>query len=84
MTISLHQAASAAPPTPLGLAIAAALRALGAIARGVRAWLEAGRRAASDRDALASMSDRELKDIGLHRASASAVTDGMWVRDYQD
>ena len=54
-------------------ALAEALAALRGLARGVEAWLEARRRVAADRDALAAMSERELLDIGLDRASANAV-----------
>ena len=48
----------------------------------IACWLEARQRAAADRDALAQMTDRELKDIGIDRASASVVADRLWMRDY--
>jgi len=47
-------------------------------------WLEARRRAAVDRKDLANMSDRELQDIGLPRASIHAAAHGAWQRDYFD
>ena len=46
------------------------------------AWLALRRRASLDRDALAIMSDRDLMDIGVSRASVDAVADGAWMRDY--
>jgi uncharacterized protein YjiS (DUF1127 family) len=45
-------------------------------------FLVAQRRAAQDREALASMSDRGLKDIGVSRASVDAVANGTWTRDW--
>ena len=50
-------------------------------ARAVDAWLAARRRASQDRDDLAAMSDRELCDIGLSRASVDAAAAGGWSRD---
>jgi len=52
-----------------------------ATARAVETWLAARRRASQDLDDLASMSDRELCDIGLNRASVDAAANGGWTRD---
>ena len=49
-------------------------------ARALDAWLQTRRRAAQDRDDLVAMSDRELLDIGLSRASVDAASGG-WSRD---
>jgi uncharacterized protein YjiS (DUF1127 family) len=51
-------------------------------ARRIEGWLVARRRAADDRVALAQMSDRELADIGVPRASRDAVAGGAWTRDF--
>ncbi len=56
--------------------------ALRAIARSIDAWLAARQRAAQDLDAFASMSDRELRDIGMNRASTNFVALGGRIRDY--
>jgi len=45
------------------------------------AWLAARRRAAQDRADLATMSERELADIGLPRASVEPAARGAWSRD---
>ena len=50
-------------------------------ARALDAWLEKRRRAAQDRDDLVAMSDRELLDIGLSRASVDSAAAGAWSRD---
>ena len=50
-------------------------------ARAIDAWLAHRRRAAQDRADLASMSERELADIGVSRASVDAIADGSWTRD---
>jgi uncharacterized protein YjiS (DUF1127 family) len=52
-----------------------------ATARAVDTWLAARRRASQDLDDLASMSDRELCDIGLSRASVHAAATRGWSRD---
>ena len=54
--------------------------ALRAIARRIDAWFEARKRAAEDLELLAGMSDRDLRDIGIERASVNAVVDGTWMR----
>jgi uncharacterized protein YjiS (DUF1127 family) len=47
----------------------------------LHAWLDARKRAADDGAALATMSERELRDIGIDRASIDAVASGRWTRD---
>ena len=73
---------------PAALALEALSRALAGSARvarrtaaGLDRWLARRRRAAADLDVLASMSDRELADIGVDRASVPAVAAGTWQRD---
>lgn len=82
MTTSTHSAAATAPLARAFIAFGAAWRALGAIGRNLDEWSQARSRAAIDRDALANMSDRELRDIGLHRSCVNAATDRSWIRDY--
>ena len=57
-------------------------RTVRAVLQAFDAWLKARKRIAEDRDALANMSDRELRDIGIERASVNSVADGAWVREY--
>lgn len=73
---------------PAALALEALSRALAGSARvacrtavGLDRWLAHRRRAAADLDVLASMSDRELADIGVDRSSAAAIAAGAWQRD---
>lgn len=66
----------------IALAAVAGAEALHAAAVKLDAWLALRRRAALDRDMLASMSDRDLMDIGVSRASVDAIADGAWMRDY--
>lgn len=61
--------------------LAAALRASRGLARTIPGWLKARRRAADDRRALAGMSDRELLDIGVARASVNAIAAQRWTRE---
>lgn len=56
------------------------IEAVSDLARRVSDWLGARWRAADDRAMLAAMSDRELRDIGIERASVDAVADGLWMR----
>ncbi|HVJ72433.1 MAG TPA: DUF1127 domain-containing protein [Casimicrobiaceae bacterium] len=65
----------------LALALAVVLRALRTQARRLDAWFAARKRAAQDRRDLATMSDRELADIGVSRASVDAIATGGWSRD---
>lgn len=82
MTNSIQPPAStSAPLQALSCALIKAENALRGVARRIGAWLKVRARAATDRDALAGMSDRELHDIGLDRGSLSAVADGAWRRD---
>jgi uncharacterized protein YjiS (DUF1127 family) len=76
-----HHAGTATGLAPRSGAPDATTSALRAIADRIRTWLEMRERASADRDSLANMSDRELLDIGLDRASANAVADGLWMRD---
>jgi uncharacterized protein YjiS (DUF1127 family) len=59
-----------------------AMNALHAFARTLDSWLAQRQRTAQDLDALASMSDRELRDIGMNRASTNFVALGGRIRDY--
>jgi len=59
---------------------AAALRTLG---QQVDGWLLHRRRAAADRHELVRMSDRELRDIGVDRASIEPIVNGAWLREYR-
>jgi uncharacterized protein YjiS (DUF1127 family) len=59
-----------------------AMSSLREAAQRIEAWLEARSRISLDRDALARMSDRELLDIGLDRASVNVAAEGTWKRDY--
>ena len=74
--------ATANPPGPVLSTFSDAINALHAIARSIDAWLAARQRAAQDLDAFASMSDRELRDIGMNRASTHFVALGGRIRDY--
>lgn len=58
------------------------VNALQELAKGVDSWLASRRRVSDDLDALARMSDRELIDIGLDRASVDYVANGGRTRDY--
>lgn len=62
-------------------AIAEKIPAWRAIAEKIKTWLATRERASADRDILANMSERELLDIGLNRASADAIANGMWIRE---
>ena len=48
----------------------------------VDTWLTNRQRSARDLQQLASMSDRELHDIGISRASVRAVAQQQWQRDW--
>ena len=58
------------------------MNTLQGIIRKIDSWLATRQRVSADHDALARMSDRELVDIGIDRASVSFVADGGRVRDY--
>ncbi|MEP7063725.1 MAG: DUF1127 domain-containing protein [Betaproteobacteria bacterium] len=57
--------------------------ALRALASPVDAWRGRRRRSARDYCELANMSDRELHDIGVSRASVRAIADEDWARDWR-
>ena len=83
MNTTMHSPTGAANPSgPVLSAFSDALAALRAIARSVDAWVAARQRAAQDLDAFACMSDRELRDIGMDRASTNFVALGGRIRDY--
>ena len=62
--------------------LAAGAQALRALATHVDARLALRRRAAEDLDVLARMSDRELHDIGIGRASVEPIASGNWAREF--
>ena len=65
-----------------GNALHAAAVKAHALGRQVDAWFAHRERAAQDRVALSHMSDRELHDIGISRASIAPAANGTWLRDY--
>jgi uncharacterized protein YjiS (DUF1127 family) len=83
MTTCTHaptaKAVSLRSPPPV---LTEAFKALHRLAQRFDAWLATRKRASQDLDALARMSDRELTDIGLDRASVNFVGSGGRVRDY--
>jgi uncharacterized protein YjiS (DUF1127 family) len=74
-------AATAASMSPFSAASSGPMQSLRALALRLDAWLGARKRADEDRQALDAMSDRELKDIGIPRASVSPAASGAWMRD---
>lgn len=70
------------PLSRAGLWLADGAQALRAFAARIDAWLALRRRAADDLDVLARMSDRELHDIGIRRASIGAIASADWTRDF--
>lgn len=68
----------AVPLTLIGNVLRRGAALLHAAARG----LAARRRIADDWDALAAMSERELRDIGISRASLAPIAQGDWMREY--
>ena len=75
------QTIPAATIAPSSATLRNLIDALHAIARCIDAWSASRARVAADREILASMSDRELLDIGLERGVARAVAEGRWTRD---
>jgi uncharacterized protein YjiS (DUF1127 family) len=67
-----------------GEALRRCTMALRPLARRVDAWLALRKRAADDLDALAAMSERELRDIGVSRASIHAIAADAWTREVAD
>jgi uncharacterized protein YjiS (DUF1127 family) len=78
--------ATAGPPRPpisvLSSVLIEATNVLRGVAQRVDSWLAARKRVSEDLDVLAKMSDRELVDIGLDRASVNFVASGGRTRDY--
>jgi len=81
MNAPTAQAASSAPSSRIAVLAVAAAQVLYTLALRADAWLAARKRAAEDRQALARMSDRDLMDIGVSRASVDAIAGGTWMRD---
>jgi uncharacterized protein YjiS (DUF1127 family) len=69
-------------PRPPSSILADVVNALHEIAQAAGSWFAARQRISDDHDALARMSDRELFDIGLDRASVDYAAHGGRVRDY--
>jgi len=69
-------------PTRLTAAFEDSMRALRALMAPADAWLADRQRAAKDYRELADMSDRELHDIGVSRASVRAIAGEGWQRDW--
>ena len=74
MNTPMHSATVALPSAPAAMARAAALWS--ALVSFAEAWAANRKRMADDREALAHMSDRQLLDIGISRATAEAIVDG--------
>jgi uncharacterized protein YjiS (DUF1127 family) len=75
-----HPATRAAPGRTAASATALSAT-IAAWARRLDAWLAQRARAARDREVLADMSERELKDIGLSRGFVDDAASGAWHRD---
>ena len=65
-------------------ALAEGAAMMGVLARRLDGWLAQRRHAADDLDALARMSERELRDIGLSRGRIPGVAGGESARDVPD
>jgi uncharacterized protein YjiS (DUF1127 family) len=78
--VSLHS--SLLPLSRVGPWLATGAQALFSLAARADAWLALRRRAAEDLDILARMSDRELHDIGIGRASIESIASRTWARDF--
>jgi uncharacterized protein YjiS (DUF1127 family) len=72
----------ASPSSPLVSAVGEAMNTLRHCVLAIDSWLAARKRIAQDRDSLSKMSDRELVDIGMNRASVDFVAHGGGTRDY--
>ena len=79
-TPTAPNASSVAFPTIHAVA-ADAMQSLRALLSFVEAWSAARKRVADDREALASMSDRQLIDIGISRATADEIVKGSTFPD---
>lgn len=82
MTALAHSRPAPGTLSRLALTAIAAAQALYAAAEALDAWLARRRRASEDRDALASMSERELRDIGVSRGSTDEIAAGDWTRHW--
>jgi uncharacterized protein YjiS (DUF1127 family) len=69
-------------PAPITVTFENGVRALRTLMAPADAWLAKHQRAAKDYRELADMSDRELHDIGVSRASVRAIADDGWQRDW--
>ena len=65
-----------------GNALHSSANALHSLGQKIDCWYTGRERSAQDRIALSHMSDRELHDIGISRASVGPVSSGHWLRDY--
>lgn len=82
MSAPIHSTATAGLPPRLGAALSEVMRVLRAGAQTVDAWRAARRRAAQDREALANMSARQLRDIGIVRWDTDVAVDKASIGDY--
>ena len=82
MNCQSHSTLAVTQSQQLPPVLAEAVNTVHAFARRIDSWLATRRRASDDLDALARMSDRELIDIGLDRASVDYVGHGGRARDY--
>ena len=79
MFIARHP--SAALLASIGRGLHAVAITLHATAERLDQWLARRKRAAEDLDALASMSERELRDIGIRHASIESIAHLGWTGD---
>ena len=83
MSTPMHASTTLASPSgPFTSAFSVAMNTWRHLALAIDSWLAARKRIAEDRDSLARMSDRELVDIGINRASVDFVAHGGGTRDY--
>jgi len=73
MNPPIHSTATAVPPPRLWSSLSDATDAARAAVKRIDAWLAARKRAAEDRDTLANMSARQLRDIGIVRSETSVI-----------
>ncbi len=76
MYVPLHS------PMPAARASAVAFNALRALVAAANEWLAGRRRGARDYAELSRMSERELHDIGISRASQHAIAYDGLLRDW--
>jgi uncharacterized protein YjiS (DUF1127 family) len=83
MSTPMHASPNmASSSNPLPAAFSGAMNTWRHFVQAIDSWLAARKRIADDRDSLARMSDRELVDIGMNRASVDFVAHGGGTRDY--